>query len=144
MKVISIVGHHNAGKTSLIESLIRELIKRGYRVGYVKHDPKGHGVTDREGSDTDRVFRVAERVVLASPGRITLWSRFEDDPLRIGKEFFKDFDILILEGYKSIKGIPKVAIGDVDAENVSLRVEADFNIEDIIELLERMEENSWG
>ncbi len=141
MKVISIVGYHNTGKTTLIVKLVERLIERGYRVGYVKHDPKGHGVTDREGSDTERVFRVAERVVLASPGKVTLWTRFEDDPLKIAREFFRGFDILILEGYKSLKGIPKVAIGDVDAENVILRIEDDYEVGDIIELLERMEDN---
>ncbi len=141
MKVISIVGYHNTGKTTLVEKLVEKLIERGYRVGYVKHDPKGHGVTDREGSDTDRIFRIAERVVLASPDKVTLWARFEDDPLKIAREFFRGFDILILEGYKSLKGIPKVAIGDVDAEDVILRIEDDYEVGDIIELLERMEDN---
>jgi len=141
MKIVSIVGYHNAGKTTLIENLVKELKKKGYRVGYIKHDPKGHGVTDREGSDTHRVFQVAERVVLASPGRITMWSRFEDDPLKVAREFFKGFDILILEGYKSLKGIPKIALGDVEAEGVILRIEGSYDVEDIIELLEKMEEN---
>ena len=140
MRIIAIVGYHNTGKTTLIENLIGKLRKRGYRVGYIKHDPKGHGGTDRKGSDTDRVFRIAERVVLASPDRITLWSRFEDDPLKIAKEFFKGFDVVILEGYKSLKGVPKVAVGDVLAEDVALRIEGSADVEDIIELLESMEE----
>ena len=141
MKVISIVGYHNTGKTTLIEELVKKLIEGGYRVGYIKHDPKGHGITDKEGSDTERIFRVAERVVLASPGKLTLWTRFEDDPLKIADEFFKGFDIVILEGYKSLKGIPKVALGNVEAEDVILRIEEGHGVEDIIELLERMEEN---
>ena len=141
MKIISVVGHHNSGKTTLIEKLVKELVKRGYRVGYVKHDPKGHGITDKKGSDTERIFRIAERVVLASPGRITLWSRFGDDPLKIAEGFFRDFDIIILEGYKSLKGIPKVVIGNVEAEDVILRIEEGQGVEDIIELLESMEEN---
>ncbi len=140
MRIIAIVGYHNTGKTTLIENLIGKLKKRGYRVGYIKHDPKGHGETDRKGSDTDRVFRIAERVVLASPDRITLWSRFEDDPVKIAEEFFKGFDVVILEGYKSLKGVPKVAVGDVLAEDVALRIEGSADVEDIIELLESMEE----
>ena len=141
MKIIAVVGYHNTGKTTLVERLAEELIKRGYRVGYVKHDPKGHGKTDREGSDTERVFRIAERVALASPNRVTLWSRFEDDPLKIAREFFRGFDVVILEGYKSLKGVTKVAVGDVEAEDVVVRVEEGYNLEDIIELLEKMEES---
>ncbi len=141
MKIIAVVGYHNTGKTTLIERLAEELIKRGYRVGYIKHDPKGHGKTDKEDSDTERVFRIAERVALASPNRVTLWSRFEDDPLKIAREFFRGFDVVILEGYKSLKGVPKVAVGDVEAEDVVVRVEEGYNLEDIIELLEKMEES---
>jgi len=140
MKVIAIVGYHNSGKTTLIERLIPELKKRGCRVGYIKHDPKGHGITDREGSDTSRVFEVADRVAIASPGRLTLWERREDDPFGIIREFFKDFDVVILEGYKGLKGVPKVAVGEVEAEDVVLRVDDPEEIGHIIELLESMEE----
>lgn len=141
MKVIAIVGYHNSGKTTLIRKLIPELKKRGHRVGYVKHDPKGHGMTDREGSDTSKIFEVADRVALASPGRLTLWDRRGDDPFGIIEEFFRDFDIVILEGYKGLKDIPKVAVGEVESENVVLRVDDPEETGHIIELLESMEEN---
>ena len=39
-KVVSIVGYHNSGKTTLIEVLIPHLRAKGLRVGYLKHDPK--------------------------------------------------------------------------------------------------------
>jgi molybdopterin-guanine dinucleotide biosynthesis protein B len=141
MKVIAIVGYHNSGKTTLIEKLAEELKNRGLRVGYLKHDPKGHGETDREGSDTSRVFKVADRVALASPDRMTLWDRRDDDPLSIVREFFKGFDVVILEGYKGVGNIPKIAVGGVEAENVLLRVDGVHELGHIIELLESMEEN---
>ena len=89
-KVVCIVGYHNSGKTSLIERLIQELQRRGYKVGYIKHDPKGHGMTDKEGSDTDRIFKLSERVALMSPQKLTLWERREDDPLKVVEEYFSD------------------------------------------------------
>ncbi len=141
MKVIAIVGYHNSGKTTLVERLCKELKKRGLRVGYIKHDPKGHGITDKEGSDTDRVFKVADRVALASPEKTTLWDRRGDDPIEIAKEFFKGFDVVILEGYKGLREVPKVAVGEVEAENVVLKVEGTDEVGHIIELLERMEDN---
>ncbi len=141
VKLIAIVGYHNSGKTSLIERLIGELRSKGLRVGYIKHDPKGHGETDREGSDTYRVFQYADRVALASPDRTTLWDRGERDPLSIAREFFSGFDVVILEGYKSRKDIPKIGVGEVEAENMILRVEGSDQVGDIIELLMSMEDN---
>lgn len=141
MKVVAIIGSSNSGKTTLIEKVVKELRRRGYRVGYVKHDPEGHGVTDEEGSDTDRIFGLTDRVVLASPDRLTLWSRTNDDPFGIIKEFFKGFDIVLLEGYKGVDGIPKVAVGSVRAGGVVLRVEAPRDASHIIELLMGMEDN---
>ncbi len=143
MKVIAVIGHHNSGKTTLIERLSLELAKRGLRVGYIKHDPKGHGVTDKEGSDTDRLFRVLDRVALVSPGKVTLWIKREDNPLEVASYFFKGFDVVILEGYKSLKGIPKIAVGEVDAEDIILKIEGLKDISHVIELLESMEDNLW-
>ena len=97
-KVVCIVGYHNSGKTSLIERLIQELQRRGYKVGYIKHDPKGHGMTDKEGSDTDRIFKLSERVALMSPQKLTLWERREDDPLKV---VVGDLEV---EGFR-VKGI---------------------------------------
>jgi molybdopterin-guanine dinucleotide biosynthesis protein B len=55
--IVSIVGKTNSGKTTLIEGLVLELKKRGYRVGVIKHDV--HGVklsdVDTEGKDTWRL-----------------------------------------------------------------------------------------
>ena len=141
MKVIAIVGYHNTGKTTLAERLVNMLKSKGLRVGYLKHDPKGHGKTDRDGSDTYRLFRVADRVALLSPDRLTLWERHSDDPLEVVREHFRGFDVVILEGFKSLKGIPKVALGRVEAEDVVMRVEGTEEAGHIIELLENMEDN---
>ncbi|MEW5767382.1 MAG: molybdopterin-guanine dinucleotide biosynthesis protein B, partial [bacterium] len=66
--VVSIVGGKNSGKTRLIEGIVPELKKRGYRIGTIKHDH--HGLTaedvDREGTDTYRhQLCGAESVVLS-------------------------------------------------------------------------------
>ena len=141
MKVIAIVGYHNTGKTTLAERIVNMLKDRGLRVGYLKHDPKGHGETDREGSDTHRLSGVADRVALLSPDKLTLWERHSDDPLEVVREHFRGFDVVILEGFKSLKGIPKVALGSVEAEDVVMRVEGTEEAGHIIELLENMEDN---
>ncbi len=120
-KVVCIVGYHNSGKTSLIERLIPELQRRGYKVGYIKHDPKGHGITDKEGSDTDRVFKLLNKVALISPQKLTLWEKREDDPLKVVEEYFSDCHIVILEGWKSLEGIKKVVVGDLEVEGFRVK-----------------------
>ena len=39
--IISVVGKSNVGKTTLLEKLLPELKKRGYRVATIKHDVHG-------------------------------------------------------------------------------------------------------
>ncbi len=104
-QVVSFVGYHNSGKTTLVERVVQRLTSMGYRVGYIKHDPKGHGITQKEGSDTDRLFKILDKVALLSPGRLTLWEKREDDPIRLVEEYFKDFHVVILEGWKSLEGL---------------------------------------
>ena len=49
--IVSIVGTSDSGKTTLIEKLVPELVRRGYRVATIKHDVHGFDV-DREGKDS--------------------------------------------------------------------------------------------
>ncbi len=141
MKVITIAGYHNSGKTILVEQLARKLLEKGYRVGYVKHDPKDHGVTDKENSDTHRLFKILPKVALSSPLKLTLWEKRDDDPLKLLKEYFSDCDVVLLEGYKSYKNIPKIVLGNLEAQEVLLRIDKTVDIDHIIKVIEEMEEN---
>jgi GTPase SAR1 family protein len=53
--IVSIVGHSDAGKTTLIEKLIAELTRRGYRVATIKHDAHCFEI-DHPGKDSYRHF----------------------------------------------------------------------------------------
>ncbi len=133
-KVISVVGYHNSGKTTLIEELVEFLSREGLRVGYIKHDPKNHGVTDKEGSDTDRLFKLTRRVVLLSSEKITLWDKRSYEPMEAVEEFFRDYDLVILEGFKSVEELPKIAVGDVSAQNILYRFN-NGNLDELVKFL---------
>ena len=109
--IISIVGKSNSGKTTLIEKLIPEFNRRGYRVGTVKHDVHGFEV-DREGKDSWRHRKAgAYSTIISSPQQIALIRTMNyDAPLEdIRDRFIQDVDIIIAEGYK--KGTtPKVEV----------------------------------
>jgi molybdopterin-guanine dinucleotide biosynthesis protein B len=40
-KLVFFVGYHNSGKTTLVEQVAKRLTEMGYKVAYLKHDPKG-------------------------------------------------------------------------------------------------------
>jgi molybdopterin-guanine dinucleotide biosynthesis protein MobB len=70
--IVSIVGRSNSGKTTLIEKLIIELRRRGYRVGTIKHNSHGFDI-DHEGKDSWRHKKAGAQVtVIASPHRIAV------------------------------------------------------------------------
>ena len=77
--IISIVGKSNSGKTTLIENLIPELTKRGYRVATIKHNVHGFDI-DHEGKDSWRHKKAgAFATVIACPTRIALIEDIDHD-----------------------------------------------------------------
>lgn len=140
MKVVAVVGYHNSGKTTLIERIIPLLKRKGYNVCYLKHDPKGHGVTDKESSDTHRISQYVTKLGLLSPDKLTLWDKGAIDLFLVLKNYFADCDIVILEGFKSVKGIPKIAVGNIETDDIIVRVDNKTSLEDIIKVIESLEE----
>ena len=52
--IVSFVGKSNVGKTTLLEKVVAELKRRGYRVATLKHDTHGFDI-DKPGKDTWRM-----------------------------------------------------------------------------------------
>lgn len=109
--IVCVVGRSETGKTTLIERLIPVLIKRGYRVGTLKHDVHGFEM-DKEGKDTWRHKKAgATATLISSSSRIGLISDVnqEMEPVQLVKRFFNNVDIVIAEGYKK-STLPKVEV----------------------------------
>ena len=99
-QTISIIGKSESGKTTLIEKLIPEMKRRGYRVGSVKHTAHGFNM-DQEGKDSFRHQKAgAETVAVASPHQIVLIKNVVSDSLENLEAYFTDMDLLFVEGYK--------------------------------------------
>jgi molybdopterin-guanine dinucleotide biosynthesis protein B len=100
--IISIVGKSDSGKTTLIEKLVPELTRRGYRIATVKHDVHGFEV-DREGKDSWRHKQAgAHSVVISSPHKVALIRDVEKDLTldEIRDKLIQDVDLILSEGYK--------------------------------------------
>ncbi len=109
--ILSIAGHSNSGKTTLIERLIPELSRLGYRVGTIKHDAHNF-VMDHEGKDTWRMSQAgAQTVVIASATQMAMTRRLDTEAglEEIASWLFKDVDIIIAEGYKR-SAYPKIEV----------------------------------
>ncbi len=99
--IISVVGKSDSGKTTLLEKLIAELKKRGYRVGTVKHDTHGFEI-DHPGKDSWRHAQAgSDVVVIASPNKLALIKKLETE-LKLDEvtSYITDVDIILTEGYK--------------------------------------------
>jgi molybdopterin-guanine dinucleotide biosynthesis protein B len=108
--IVSVVGKSGSGKTTLLEGLIRELKRRGYRVGTIKHDAHSFEI-DRPGTDTWRHAQAgSDHVVISSPQRVASIRRVEReqrlDELAAG---MADVDIVLTEGYRR-GSAPKIEV----------------------------------
>ena len=99
--VISLVGKSGAGKTTALEHIIREIKRRGYRVGTVKHDTHGFEM-DKPGKDSWRHARAgSDAVVVSGPRRMALIRKTEEEmSIEEIVELMGDLDLVITEGYK--------------------------------------------
>ncbi|MCP9454914.1 MAG: molybdopterin-guanine dinucleotide biosynthesis protein B [Nitrospira sp.] len=110
--ILCFVGRSNSGKTTLIERVIPELVRAGYRVATVKH--AGHGFDlDTEGKDSWRHKRAgASTVVVLSKSSVALFAD-TSNPLTIedvrSRFLADDYDLIIAEGWKH-DGYPKILI----------------------------------
>ncbi|MEW6674152.1 MAG: molybdopterin-guanine dinucleotide biosynthesis protein B [Thermodesulfobacteriota bacterium] len=98
--IISIVGKSESGKTTLLEKLIPELKRRGYRIGVIKHAVHEF-VFDKPGKDSWRHKAAgAEAVLVAAPGTIVMVKNGRGETLDELGEYFRDMDLVLTEGFK--------------------------------------------
>lgn len=111
-RVISVVGKKNAGKTTLVVAMAQDFVRRGRRVGTIKH---GHhpALVDQEGKDTWRHFNEGRvlRTMIESPGQNVTFEQSDGmtDPVELVRRSFLDVDIVIVEGFKRA-AIPKIEV----------------------------------
>jgi molybdopterin-guanine dinucleotide biosynthesis protein B len=99
--IVSIVGKSDAGKTTLIEKLIPELRRRGYRVATIKHDAHQFEI-DHPGKDSYRHFHAgADWTVIGSPAKLASLRRLERElTLDEIAATITGMDIILTEGFK--------------------------------------------
>jgi molybdopterin-guanine dinucleotide biosynthesis protein B len=111
-RIVSVIGHKNAGKTTLVAALAHEFKRQKRRVGTIKHAAHPLEV-DRVGTDSWRHFHegMADGVVVASPDLRVSFERRTDQagPEELAQRYFSDMDVVIVEGFKAAP-LPKIEV----------------------------------
>ncbi|GAB1235246.1 molybdopterin-guanine dinucleotide biosynthesis protein B [Ferrigenium sp. UT5] len=110
-KVISIVGHSGAGKTTLVEKLIREITARGVRVATIKH--AHHKVElDTPGKDSYRYKEagaVMSMLLTRDALQLVADAREQREPEQLAQRFLGEADLVLAEGF-SLCATPKIEV----------------------------------
>ena len=109
--VVSIVGKSQSGKTVLMEQLVAEFKRRGYKVAALKHGRGGIEI-DQPGKDSWRFAQAgSDAVLVSSPGKLAYIKNL-DHELNI-EEIMSiidaEFDIVLVEGFGKSK-TPKIEV----------------------------------
>jgi molybdopterin-guanine dinucleotide biosynthesis protein B len=111
-RLIAVVGKKNAGKTSLVVVLTKELIRRGKRVMTIKHGSHPFEI-DQQGRDTWRHMHEggAERVVMETPALRVMIGQAKEPmgPRELAQQFLAEAELVIVEGFKTAD-LPKVEV----------------------------------
>ncbi|TYO96691.1 molybdopterin guanine dinucleotide biosynthesis accessory protein MobB [Geothermobacter ehrlichii] len=111
--VVTVVARSGTGKTTLLEKLIAELKRRGYRVAAIKHDAHSFSI-DHEGKDSWRLTRAgADTMLIASPQQIAMVRQnpegVEPPLAECIAAYCGDVDIVLTEGFKRSE-MPKIEV----------------------------------
>lgn len=120
--VISFVGYSNSGKSTLIQSVIKELSQKGIKVAYLKHT---HHEIDLSGKnkDNEKMYEAgALYSAVISDGKMQ-WLDRSGKEIQTIIEDVKGVDLIIIEGYKSM-GYNKILV-TIDNEEQNWPVKRD-------------------
>ena len=110
--IVSIVGRSESGKTILVEQLIAEFKRRGYKIAALKHSHCGVIEVDQPGKDTWKFAQAGSDAVCISSPRKLVFIKKSDHDLRIDEVLAiigPEFDLVLVEGFKKSK-LPKIEV----------------------------------
>lgn len=123
MFIMAVVGSRKSGKTTTVETLVRGLTERGYRVGTAKHVSEADFTIDTKGKDTWRHAEAGAHIVVSiARNEIAVMKKVDTTNYSLKKiveEYQDEVDVIVLEGFSKLTirhpQVPKiVAIKTVD------------------------------
>ena len=141
MKIVSIVGRKNTGKTTLSVKIIEELTKRGYNVASIKHSHHTMEM-DRPNTDTWKHKQAGSEIVIGI-GKTSFFNIDENldlERLLYLIRHMGNADFVIIEGFKKYS-YPKIATCDEVVDEYTIKKVNAFKItnkeiEELVDLIE--------
>ena len=110
--IVTFIGWHDSGKTTLASGVVAELKNSGYRVAVIKSSNDSGIRFDSPGTDTYKHMHAgADGVLLVAPDQMVLQTGKSTRSLRtLAHRYFPDVDIVIGEGFKTEKETAKIEV----------------------------------
>lgn len=110
--VVTFIGNHDSGKTNLVSSVVTHLKTFGHRVAVIKSSNEPNVLFDTEGTDTYKHRQAgADSVLFVGPDQLVLQTGPSDHSIiTLAHRYFPDADIVIGEGFKHARKIPKIEV----------------------------------
>ena len=145
MRIISIVGLKNTGKTSLTGKIIKELTNRDFKVASIKHSHHQMEM-DHEGTDTYKQMEAGSDFVVGIGGRtyFNINERLDLERILFLIKLMENPDFVVIEGFKAYP-YAKIATCEAVKDEYTIRVVNSFEItdEELLELVDLVEERSY-
>ena len=110
--IITFIGWHDSGKTSLATQVVSHLKAFGYKVAVIKSSNETGIVFDTPGTDTDQHRQAgADSILLVAPDQMVLQTKNSNLSLTtLAHRYFPDVDIVIGEGFKGARRVSKIEV----------------------------------
>lgn len=110
--IVTFIGWHDSGKTTLASRVVHHLHKLGYQVAVIK-STKDSGISfDHPGTDTHTHRSAgADSVMLVAPDQMVILTSNKGESLgTLAHRHFPDVDIVIGEGFKEARQVAKIEV----------------------------------
>ena len=145
MRIISIVGLKNTGKTSLTSKVIKELTNRDFKVASIKHSHHQMEM-DHEGTDTYKQMQSGSDLVVGIGGRtyFNINERLDLERILFLIKLIENPDFVVIEGFKAYP-YAKIATCEEVEDEYTIKVVNSFEItdEEVLDLVDLVEERSY-
>ena len=114
--IVSFIGWHNSGKTTLASQVVTHLQDRGYSVAVIKSTKESGISHGPRGTDT-KIYRRAGAtgVMLAAPDQMILETDAQGKNLiALAHRYFPDVHLVLAEGFKNARQVAKIEVSRGD------------------------------
>lgn len=110
--IITFIGWHDSGKTTLAAQVVRLLKERGYTVAVIKSTKDTGVLPNQDGTDTGAYSQAgADAVTLVAPDQLVMMAPQPEKNLpALARRFFADMDLVIGEGFKEADKVGKIEV----------------------------------